>query len=46
MVMYHTEKNAIAFGLMTTTGNKSIRMVKNLEVYSDCHEAMNFTTLL
>lgn len=46
VVMYHTKKIAISFGLMTTGGKNPIRVVKNLRVYSDCHEAMKFIAKL
>ncbi|KAL4201876.1 hypothetical protein AMTRI_Chr02g260970 [Amborella trichopoda] len=34
---WHSEKMAIAFGLMRTKGDHVIRIVKNLRVCSDCH---------
>ncbi|XP_073099967.1 putative pentatricopeptide repeat-containing protein At5g40405 [Elaeis guineensis] len=45
-VMYHSEKIAIAFGLMSTRGKEPIRVVKNLRVCSDCHEATKFIAKL
>ncbi|CAN6439506.1 unnamed protein product [Victoria cruziana] len=33
----HSEKLAIAFGLINTSAGQTIRMVKNLRVCSDCH---------
>ncbi|THU50215.1 hypothetical protein C4D60_Mb06t17780 [Musa balbisiana] len=38
-VMYHSEKIAIAFGIMSTREKEPIRVVKNLRICSDCHEA-------
>ncbi|KAF5750765.1 putative pentatricopeptide repeat-containing protein [Tripterygium wilfordii] len=38
----HSEKLAIAFGLITTTPKEVIRVVKNLRVCGDCHEAIKF----
>ncbi|CBI28140.3 unnamed protein product, partial [Vitis vinifera] len=38
----HSEKLAIAFGLLSTTPGTPIRVVKNLRVCSDCHSAMKF----
>ncbi|URE10762.1 PPR repeat [Musa troglodytarum] len=38
-VMYHSEKIAIAFGIMSTGEKEPIRVVKNLRICSDCHEA-------
>ncbi|PSS28870.1 Pentatricopeptide repeat-containing protein [Actinidia chinensis var. chinensis] len=36
---YHSEKLAIAFGLLKTTPGATIRIVKNLRVCDDCHSA-------
>ena len=36
---YHSEKLAIAFGLIFTDSGTPIRVVKNLRVCSDCHLA-------
>ncbi|KAL4191411.1 hypothetical protein AMTRI_Chr07g29760 [Amborella trichopoda] len=36
---YHTEKLAIAFGLISTAPCTPIRIVKNLRVCDDCHSA-------
>ncbi|KAJ0972204.1 hypothetical protein J5N97_020163 [Dioscorea zingiberensis] len=38
-IKYHSERIAIAFGLMNSTGKGPIRIVKNLRVCYDCHEA-------
>ncbi|KAK9085057.1 hypothetical protein Sjap_025468 [Stephania japonica] len=35
----HSEKLAIAFGLISTREGTTIRVVKNLRICSDCHEA-------
>ncbi|KAF3782313.1 Pentatricopeptide repeat-containing protein [Nymphaea thermarum] len=35
----HSEKLAIAFGLISTTSDTPIRIVKNLRVCDDCHSA-------
>ncbi|KAF3448020.1 hypothetical protein FNV43_RR08728 [Rhamnella rubrinervis] len=37
---YHSEKLAIAFGLIATSSKDVIRVVKNLRVCGDCHEAI------
>lgn len=39
---YHSEKLAIAFGLISTPPNTTIRIVKNLRVCGDCHTATKF----
>ncbi|XP_059068498.1 pentatricopeptide repeat-containing protein At2g03880, mitochondrial [Cryptomeria japonica] len=36
---HHSEKLAIAFGLLNTPPEKTIRVVKNLRVCTDCHTA-------
>ncbi|XP_057953537.1 pentatricopeptide repeat-containing protein At5g66520-like [Malania oleifera] len=38
----HSEKLAIAFGLMNTLPGTPIRIVKNLRVCGDCHQATKF----
>lgn len=38
----HSEKLAIAFGLLSTPPGTPIRIVKNLRVCSDCHSASKF----
>ncbi|XP_038981069.1 pentatricopeptide repeat-containing protein At3g62890-like [Phoenix dactylifera] len=38
----HSEKLAVAFGLISTKEGATIRVVKNLRVCNDCHEAMKF----
>eukprot|EP01018_Ginkgo_biloba_P013141 Gb_38249 [translate_table: standard] len=39
---YHSEKLAIAFGLINTSSGTLIRVIKNLRVCSDCHSAIKF----
>lgn len=36
---YHSEKLAMAFGLISTAAGTPIRIVKNLRVCDDCHTA-------
>ncbi|KAG8363914.1 hypothetical protein BUALT_Bualt19G0072000 [Buddleja alternifolia] len=38
-LMYHSEKLAIAFGLLNSEPGRSIRIVKNLRMCEDCHSA-------
>eukprot|EP00268_Persea_americana_P002959 TRINITY_DN10893_c0_g1_i1.p1 TRINITY_DN10893_c0_g1~~TRINITY_DN10893_c0_g1_i1.p1 ORF type:complete len:627 (+),score=102.52 TRINITY_DN10893_c0_g1_i1:102-1982(+) len=40
----HSEKLAIAFALINTEANKTIRVVKNLRVCSDCHTMTKYIT--
>ncbi|XP_020089937.1 pentatricopeptide repeat-containing protein At4g30700-like [Ananas comosus] len=42
MVKVHSEKLAIAFGLMSTEPGSEIRIIKNLRVCLDCHNACKF----
>lgn len=37
---WHSEKLAVAFGLMSLGSGRSIRIVKNLRICEDCHSAM------
>ena len=39
---YHSEKLAIAFGILKTNAGMAIRIVKNLRMCEDCHSAINF----
>lgn len=41
-LLKHSEKLAIAFGLMNTAPKTPIRIVKNLRVCGDCHQAIKF----
>ncbi|KAJ4960108.1 hypothetical protein NE237_020018 [Protea cynaroides] len=43
---YHSEKLAIAFGLIRTPSDMVIRIMKNLRVCSDCHTTMKFISQL
>eukprot|EP01018_Ginkgo_biloba_P039317 Gb_36398 [translate_table: standard] len=38
----HSEKLAIAFGLINTSPRTSIRIIKNLRMCGDCHSAIKF----
>ncbi|XP_009760813.1 pentatricopeptide repeat-containing protein At3g49170, chloroplastic [Nicotiana sylvestris] len=41
----HSEKIALAFGLISTSKSKPIRIFKNLRVCGDCHNAMKFISV-
>ncbi|KAJ6851510.1 pentatricopeptide repeat-containing protein-like [Iris pallida] len=41
-LFHHSEKIAVAFGLIRTKPGTTIRVVKNLRVCGDCHSAMKF----
>eukprot|EP01018_Ginkgo_biloba_P011210 Gb_02065 [translate_table: standard] len=40
ILCYHSEKLAIAFGLINTSCGTTIRVIKNLRVCGDCHSAI------
>eukprot|EP01018_Ginkgo_biloba_P003038 Gb_26696 [translate_table: standard] len=42
ILSYHSEKLALAFGLISTPTGTSIRIKKNLRVCRDCHTAIKF----
>lgn len=41
-IRYHSERLAIAFGLITFPPDRPIRVMKNLRVCGDCHTAIKF----
>ncbi|XP_027352461.1 putative pentatricopeptide repeat-containing protein At5g52630 [Abrus precatorius] len=41
-IRYHSERLAIAFGLITFPQGRPIRVMKNLRVCGDCHTAIKF----
>ncbi|KAL2349240.1 hypothetical protein Fmac_003240 [Flemingia macrophylla] len=46
VLRYHSEKLAIAYGLLNTPPGTTIRVVKNLRVCVDCHNAAKFISLI
>ncbi|OVA01761.1 Pentatricopeptide repeat [Macleaya cordata] len=40
MLKYHSEKLAVAFGILTVPPGRPIRVIKNLRVCEDCHNAI------
>ncbi|KAJ8769531.1 hypothetical protein K2173_005134 [Erythroxylum novogranatense] len=46
ILKYHSEKLAIAFGLISTPENTTLRIMKNLRVCNDCHTAIKFISKL
>eukprot|EP01018_Ginkgo_biloba_P002100 Gb_06087 [translate_table: standard] len=42
ILYHHSEKLAIAFGLINTSPKTTIRVIKNLRVCGDCHSAIKF----
>ncbi|KAJ0533148.1 putative tetratricopeptide-like helical domain superfamily, DYW domain-containing protein [Helianthus annuus] len=45
-VKEHSERLAIAFGLLVTEAGECIRVVKNLRVCGDCHEMTKITSMV
>lgn len=43
---YHSEKLAIAFGLLKTSPGVAIRIVKNLRMCEDCHTAIKYISIV
>ncbi|XAR73318.1 hypothetical protein NMG60_11007239 [Bertholletia excelsa] len=46
ILRHHSEKLAIAFGLLKTPENTTLRIMKNLRVCDDCHTAIKFISKL
>lgn len=46
MLCFHSEKLAIAFGLINTPPGTTIRVIKNLRVCGDCHSATKFISMI
>ncbi|CAN7139629.1 putative pentatricopeptide repeat-containing protein At5g52630 [Brassica rapa] len=44
-IRYHSERLAIAFGLITFPADRPIRVIKNLRVCGDCHNAIKFMSV-
>ncbi|KAF9618128.1 hypothetical protein IFM89_000244 [Coptis chinensis] len=43
---FHSEKLAIAFGLMKTSQGSTIRIIKNLRMCDDCHSTIKFISIV
>ncbi|KAM3307881.1 pentatricopeptide repeat-containing protein [Capsicum chacoense] len=46
ILRHHSEKLAIAFGLINTPEGTALRIMKNLRVCNDCHSAIKFISKL
>jgi hypothetical protein len=46
VLLYHSEKLAIAFGILSLSPDKHIIVTKNLRVCGDCHTAIKFISLV
>lgn len=40
MLKYHSERLAVAFGILNVLPGRPIRVIKNLRVCKDCHNAI------
>ncbi|KAL5710435.1 hypothetical protein ACHQM5_020996 [Ranunculus cassubicifolius] len=45
-LMYHSERLAIAYGLISTPPGRTLRIMKNLRICGDCHNAVKFISKL
>ncbi|XP_011625678.2 pentatricopeptide repeat-containing protein At1g59720, chloroplastic/mitochondrial [Amborella trichopoda] len=45
-LLLHSDRVAIAFGLISTTPGTTIRLMKNLRVCSDCHHVIKLVSLI
>ncbi|KAF3327171.1 pentatricopeptide repeat-containing protein [Carex littledalei] len=45
-LLYHSEKLAIAFGILKLRNGEAIFITKNLRVCGDCHEAIKYISLV
>lgn len=45
-VFQHSEKIAVAFGLISTSRSKPVRVFKNLRVCGDCHSAIKYISMV
>ncbi|KAJ4960091.1 hypothetical protein NE237_020001 [Protea cynaroides] len=46
MLKYHSEKLAVAFGILTIPPGRPIRVIKNLRVCEDCHSAIKHISMI
>ncbi|KAH7416475.1 hypothetical protein KP509_14G093100 [Ceratopteris richardii] len=46
VLCYHSERIALAFGLISTPPHTSLRIIKNLRACPDCHSAFKFISKL
>ncbi|KAF6158475.1 hypothetical protein GIB67_022072 [Kingdonia uniflora] len=46
MLKYHSEKLAVAFGILTIPPGRPVRVIKNLRVCEDCHTAIKYISKL
>ncbi|XP_020104021.1 pentatricopeptide repeat-containing protein At4g02750 [Ananas comosus] len=46
MLKYHSEKLAVAFGILNVPIGRPIRVIKNLRVCKDCHNAIKYVSAI
>ncbi|KAF8369272.1 hypothetical protein HHK36_032721 [Tetracentron sinense] len=44
MLKFHSEKLAVAFGILTVPSGRPVRVIKNLRVCEDCHNAIRYVS--
>ena len=45
-LMYHSERLAIAYGLISTPARTTLRIIKNLRICGDCHNAIKIMSMI
>lgn len=46
ILLHHSEKIAVAYGIISLKANRPILITKNLRVCSDCHAALKYITVI
>ncbi|KAL2247198.1 UNVERIFIED_CONTAM: Pentatricopeptide repeat-containing protein [Sesamum indicum] len=46
ILLYHSEKLAVAYGIISLQADKPILVTKNLRVCGDCHTALKYITII
>lgn len=46
ILLYHSEKLAVAYGIISLKASKPILVTKNLRVCGDCHAALKYITII
>ncbi|KAF8378055.1 hypothetical protein HHK36_029389 [Tetracentron sinense] len=46
LLWVHSERLALAFGLISTPSGSTIRIIKNLRICADCHAAIKFISIV
>ncbi|PKU70365.1 Pentatricopeptide repeat-containing protein [Dendrobium catenatum] len=46
MLKFHSEKLAVAYGILRLTPGRPVRVIKNLRICEDCHDAIKYISLI